>query len=169
MRSLLRAAGPLHPSNLVARSSDHRDLVCINASALGHMLKHRQRRFFSTEAGGQIFGILRNSVLTIVDATGPYPGDHRSRFAYRSDPVKAQSAISAQAATGRCYLGEWHTHAEDRPEPSSSDRFAMQGLIQASRMPNSDIFLLIVGRIDGPAGLALFSFAGASTSRWEFE
>jgi integrative and conjugative element protein (TIGR02256 family) len=162
-------SAPKTPTVLLARSPDHRDAVRISGSALNHVSAHRQRRIFSKEAGGQIFGNIHAGVLSIVAATGPYQGDHRSRFAYRSNPTAAQSAIVEQAAQGRSYLGEWHTHSEDLPEPSAADLVAVRALLAASQLSNSDLFLLIVGRIDPPGGLTLLSFVDGSSSRWTFE
>lgn len=80
----------------------------------------------------------------------------RSRYFFRSDPRVAQRAIETHARRGMLYLGEWHTHAQDIPTPSASDFEAINSIWRRSRLNATGLLLMIVGRIPGPEGMALY-------------
>ena len=141
-------------------------LVVIEAAALKHVQRHRQTKPTSTEAGGQLFGTIERSRIRVLSATGPYIGDERERFRYRSNPTYAQRAIDRQAARGHLYLGEWHTHAEDTPNSSSLDHDAMNKLIASSRLNSNGLLMLIVGRLPSEQGIALWSVSPQRVSAW---
>ena len=47
---------------------------------------------------------------------------------------------------GKCiYLGEWHTHPEDYPTPSSLDRKSLVDQILKSQLNSNKIFGIIIG------------------------
>lgn len=139
--------------------------VVLLPSVLGHVHLHRQITAWATEAGGQLFGTIDEAVVTVEVATGPYPGDERSRYRYRSNPRAAQNAIDQEAALGRFYLGEWHTHAEDCPSASGLDGDAMKRLVLNSRLNSSALLMMIVGRRPEIEGIALW--AVSTESVWE--
>jgi integrative and conjugative element protein (TIGR02256 family) len=138
----------------------------IHGEALVHVTRHQQRGAWATEAGGQLFGSVSEEAVRIVAATGPYMGDERSRYRYRSNPQSAQAAISRSAKVGLLYLGEWHTHAEDEPELSGSDEDAITTLRARSKLNASAVVLLIVGRAEPPRGLAVYSCDGQTPVKW---
>lgn len=43
------------------------------------------------------------------------------------------------------YIGEWHTHYEDYPEPSIVDELMMKDIFKRNNAPNK-VFLFIVGK-----------------------
>ena len=106
----------------------------LEPSVLYHVGKHRQLGALSTEAGGQLFGLINANEVRVVLATGPYRGDERGRYHYRSNSQVAQRTIERQAKKGFLYLGEWHTHAEDYPIASSSDMDTMRKLLTHSKL-----------------------------------
>jgi len=130
--------------------------------------RHRQSTPWSKEAGGQLFGSIDTNRIRVAEATGPYPGDARSRFHYQSDPDAAQHAVEECAARGLLYLGEWHTHAEDRPNASGWDHDAMARLLAGSRLNSNSLLMLIGGRAPVPEGLAAWSASKAGTRQWRF-
>jgi integrative and conjugative element protein (TIGR02256 family) len=90
------------------------------------MVKHRQDTKRKKEAGGLLVGRhLLNRVDIIVDGiTEPLPGDRRTRLSFFRAPQKHQSALDLawQVSEGtETYLGEWHTHPEEVPTPSTTD------------------------------------------------
>ncbi|WPG36216.1 Mov34/MPN/PAD-1 family protein [Variovorax sp. EBFNA2] len=130
------------------------------------MQHYRQTWMFASEAGGQLFGTISSDAVSVEIATGPYPGDERSRCRYRSNSKAAQQAIEQQAKNGSLYLGEWHTHAEDRPSASSLDSDAMQRLIANSRLNSSALLMLIVGLKKTADGMALFTVTSDASKQW---
>ena len=138
----------------------------LSADALVHVRAYRQVSWWATEAGGQLFGTITPELIRVVSATGPYPGDERSRNRYRSSPAAAQSAIRAQSLAGLLYLGEWHTHAEDRPDASGLDEEAMSLLLTRSQLNSNALLMLIVGRRATVDGLALLTVARTQVHKW---
>jgi integrative and conjugative element protein (TIGR02256 family) len=143
---------------------DQRIRLC--ADVLSHVHRHRQLSSRATEAGGQLFGTIAAELIDVTKATGPYTGDERSRYRYRSNPAAAQRAIQEQSQAGLLYLGEWHTHAEDLPGSSGLDEEAMQLLLERSQLNSNALLMLIVGRIETVSGLALFAVAPGRVCRW---
>lgn len=139
----------------------------ITAPVLQHVVRHRQLTPWSSEAGGQLFGVIDAEKICIVEVAGPYIGDERSRYRYRSNPVAAQRAIDERSQRGLLYLGEWHTHAEDRPNASGLDDKAMASLIASSILNSNGLLLMIVGRAPGLEGLGLWSISGTTVYKWD--
>lgn len=143
---------------------DQRARLC--PEVLSHVRGLRQLSSRATEAGGQLFGTITSELIDVTKATGPYAGDERSRYRYRSGPAAAQRAIQEQSQAGLLYLGEWHTHAEDLPGASGLDGDAMQLLLARSQLNSNALLMLIVGREETVAGLALFTVAPERVYRW---
>jgi integrative and conjugative element protein (TIGR02256 family) len=102
----------------------------------------------NVEAGGILLGSYRGPHIEIVQCTVPMRKDARTRFGFvRRDPGHQRVADSAWRASGRTinFVGEWHTHPEDHPRPSSVDRNTW--LDQMRRRHPNPLFFLIAGRI----------------------
>jgi integrative and conjugative element protein (TIGR02256 family) len=140
--------------------------IVLKPAVIAHVQCHRQTRLFASEAGGQLFGVISSDVVSVEIATGPYRGDERSRFRYRSNARAAQETIELQKTRGLLYLGEWHSHAEDHPNASSLDINAMQLLIANSHLNSSALLMLIVGRKKTEKGLALFTASRIGSEQW---
>jgi integrative and conjugative element protein (TIGR02256 family) len=140
--------------------------LLIEPLVLQHVRRHRQLMFWATEAGGQLFGTISAKHVCISEASGPYAGDERSRYRYRSNPAAAQRAIDDRSKRGLLYLGEWHTHAEDHPSASSLDGDAMFRLMSSSQLNTNSLLMMIVGRARGFSGLALWSVSRLAISKW---
>lgn len=112
----------------------------------------RQRDAQSCEAGGILLGrVIVEPQDVIVDAvTVPGGADRRSRFQFFRARAPAQSAInrawSASEGT-QIYLGEWHTHPEDDPQPSPVDLRDWDRLARTARFEQPFLFFVIAGRI----------------------
>lgn len=152
--------------SIVGRLDDIRQALSITRPALQHVSRRRQSKPWATEAGGQLFGTIDNAQICVVEASGPYLGDERSRYRYRSNPAAAQRAIEERHCRGLLYLGEWHTHAEDHPCASSLDDDAMRRLITSSQLNSSALLMMIVGRARDASGLAVWNVSGSTARRW---
>lgn len=136
------------------------------AEAIAHLQKHRQAGFFSKEAGGQLFGRAVDTGLLVICASGPYPGDTRTRTSYRSAPTAASNAIATMRANGLFYLGEWHTHPERHPHPSGSDVDAFIRLGQRSTFATAVPILAIQGQTCSPTGLTVVTSDDSQLFPW---
>jgi integrative and conjugative element protein (TIGR02256 family) len=152
--------------SVVGHLADFDQALSISCSALQHVGRHRQATPWATEAGGQLFGTIDAAQVSVIEASGPYAGDERSRYRYRSNPTAAQNSIEDCHRRGLLYLGEWHTHAEDHPSSSSLDNDAMRRLISSSHLNSNSLLLLIVGRARSAAGLAVWSVSGSGARQW---
>jgi len=160
--------GTAAPS-LVGRLEKVAQLVLFTADALAHVRRYRQWLPWAKEAGGQLFGTISAEQILVTTATGPYPRDERSCYRYRSDPAAAQHAIRAQAESGLLYLGEWHRHAEDRPDASGLDGDAMRLLLAKSQLNSNTLLMLIIGRKTTVDSLGLWTVAAKSVDQWSLE
>jgi integrative and conjugative element protein (TIGR02256 family) len=77
-----------------------------------------------SEAGGIFLGKYRGPHIEIVDATEPMAGDtrHRTRFDRDDAGHQYHAEMQWRASGGSVtFVGEWHTHPQTRPIPSSVD------------------------------------------------
>ncbi|MCL2891240.1 Mov34/MPN/PAD-1 family protein [Brenneria sp. MC1SB4.1] len=106
---------------------------------------YRQMHYASTEAGGTLIGERRGQHIVITNISEPGSGDIRSRNQVDRKGVHHQQKIDElfQQSDGfLVYLGEWHTHPEDFPQPSYTDiKSWLTGLKATEPM-----VMLIVGR-----------------------
>jgi integrative and conjugative element protein (TIGR02256 family) len=103
----------------------------------------------ATEAGGVLLGrhLLGGSAIVVDAVTEPMDGDRRARTRFHRAQRRHQAAIAAAWATsdGTCtYLGEWHTHPEPIPSPSSVDWADWRRRLRQDRY-TEPIFFIIVG------------------------
>ena len=166
LRALSRVFRQQAQQPIVGHADGYTQRVRLEPEVLSHVQRHRQTSARATEAGGQLFGTVDEAFVRIVCATGPYAGDERTRYRYRSNPAAAQRAVEAQSMEGLLYLGEWHTHAEDHPSASSLDSDAMTRLIVSSKLNSNSLVMLIVGRTIGSGGLALLTVSTGNTLAW---
>ncbi len=152
--------------SVLGHLDDVHQALSITRPALQHLGRHRQSTPWATEAGGQLFGTINAAQVCVVEASGPYAGDERSRYRYRSNPTAAQRAIEDRHGRGLLYLGEWHTHAEDHPSASSLDDDAMRRLITSSQLNSNSLLMMIVGRARNAAGLAVWSVSSSGARQW---
>jgi integrative and conjugative element protein (TIGR02256 family) len=124
-------------------------LLCIRPEALGKMNPYRQIRRFDKEAGGILIGrvLVEDGNYIIDDVSEPMPTDKRSRFRFSRKTEGHQEYFNAvwERENGRCfYLGEWHTHPERVPIPSSIDRKDWNRLLNIG-YETGCLFFIILG------------------------
>lgn len=106
--------------------------------------QYRQDTKEKSEAGGILLGYRRASHLHITIATLPQPTDLRQRHGFKRSPSHHQQVALRQWRTSRMtmdYLGEWHTHPESKPCPSSIDLTEWKKLYKVR--PHSMVFAIL--------------------------
>ncbi|GAA5513128.1 hypothetical protein Dcar01_01854 [Deinococcus carri] len=125
----------------------------IARSGLERMLSFTQRGPHDTEAGGVLIGrFIEGGEDVVVDlVTPPLPGDRRSRSRFHRAQRTHQEVIDHewQASGGtRTYLGEWHTHPEPYPTPSTIDLNGWRQRMKRDTFHGDTLHFLIVGQVE---------------------
>lgn len=127
---------------------DRRVLLSLAEPAIAVFERHIQSRYTDYEAGGLLLGTVHGSNIAVSEATAPTRWDKRFRFFFERLPFgHASLARSRWKASGGSvrYVGEWHTHPQDYPKPSSLDRSEWNKLAR-KRSDGRPMLAVIVGR-----------------------
>ena len=116
---------------------------------------------FSRESGGILLGMRDEAKPSFVLVSTTFPGmlDRRRPFHFVRSKVAANRAIRrawSQSGGKVNYIGEWHTHNEPAPTPSSTDGKLVRAVIRDGSCPFDRVFMLIIGN-DGEAFLNMAS------------
>ena len=136
--------------------------ITIVDSVVEHVRRHRQRRWYHREAGGQLFARIEGDRLLVVEATGPRRSDRRSRASYFPDRQAEQIEIAERHPKGLQFVGDWHTHPDTRPQPSGRDLASMAECFSKSAHSLNGFLLVIVGTADPPDGIHVSLHDGKS-------
>lgn len=105
---------------------------------------------FKIESGGIIIGKLNpaaNQVI-VTDITTPFQKDKRGRYFFRRAEYGHQQEMDRlweESDQKKTYLGEWHTHNQEIPEPSHIDKKDWKR-IERTELNYKQPFFIIVGR-----------------------
>jgi integrative and conjugative element protein (TIGR02256 family) len=119
--------------------------LLIQDKALQLLESHRQLSVEQTESGGIFIGEYRGEHINIISATILSTGDLRSRYRFfRRSNAHQTLATKAwtESGTTKINIGDWHTHAEGHPSPSSIDTNDWCRKFQKRRM-----VVIIQGRV----------------------
>lgn len=121
-------------------------------SAVAALMERRQLRDSSAEAGGIMLGrLIDGSPDVVVDeVVGPLPEDRRSRFTFFRPKKQAQQIVDQAWSSSygtKIYMGEWHTHPEDVPNPSSQDVRNWKRICDTAVFEQESLLFLIAGRV----------------------
>ena len=120
---------------------------------LAHFGRHRQLTHRSKEAGGQLFAMFDQNRIQIERATGPRPSDRRSLGTFIPNRIAERREIKRLFKKGLHYVGDWHTHPQLRPSPSSTDIDSFQDMFHKSRHKLATFVMVIVGAVEPPEGI----------------
>jgi integrative and conjugative element protein (TIGR02256 family) len=127
--------------------------LVFTSDVLRHFDRNRQRRCFSSEAGGQLFACFTAEAIVVEVATGPYREDKRSRFLFTPDRRREQQDIDDHFAQRLHFLGNWHTHPQKIPSPSGTDLKNTRQRFVESEHALKAFLMVIVGLAPFPSGL----------------
>lgn len=122
----------------------------ISAEALGVMFSFRQLAPADKEAGGILLGrhIIHSLNIVVDEVSIPMRGDQRSRYGFKRSSKLHQKIIDERWSDsgGTCqYLGEWHTHPEPVPHPSSVDVGDWKRRLKHDTVDSEITFFIVVG------------------------
>lgn len=138
-------------SNYPIPNSDQQ--LIIKSGVLKNIAQFRQLDKKTPEAGGQLFGHFDKNNIIISVATDPKPTDIRSRFSFIPNRRAERLEIQRMYESNLHFLGDWHTHPQQYPTPSSKDKQSMNDLFSCSTHQLGAMVMLIVGQEDPPMGL----------------
>lgn len=92
--------------------------------------------------------ILDSQDVVIDKISFPMSGDRANRFTFFRNKKAHQQIIDREWEVSKhtcTYLGEWHTHPEQRPVPSCIDLFNWKRKLKKDVFDSDFLFFLIVG------------------------
>ncbi len=140
--------------------------VEFSQSILAHFRKNTQSSPNSPEAGGQLFAQITEdgSHWFVSCATGPRHTDTRSRFFFKPDRRSEQLEIHAEFQKGNHYVGDWHTHPQQSPQPSARDIRSMAEMVQQSIYQLPGFLMVVVGTLPPPEGIWISMHSSRGTA-----
>ena len=132
-------------------------MLLIEPQVLERLAAFKQLEKSAPEAGGILMGYRRGPHTHVTEATVPTTRDVQRRFGFFRHATHHQRvALRRWKESGETldYVGEWHTHPEDDPSPSSIDLKHWRDIAQVSSRP---MVFLIVGRWSNWSGVGLRS------------
>lgn len=127
--------------------------LVFKAPVIERFLRYRQLKWWSLEAGGQLFARFVVPDIIVEEATGPRRTDWRTRCSYRPNRRAEQKEIISRHARGLHFVGDWHTHPEPVPTPSFEDKTSMSEIVDRSRHGLNGFVMVVVGQKNFPDGL----------------
>lgn len=116
----------------------------IENSVWEFLFSYAQTESKATEAGGILLGHRAGGDIHVTSATGPLPNDRRARLSFdRLDAGHQHAALNAWTESGCTvdYVGDWHTHPQGIPAPSSKDYVEWRKLTKT--LPKPHIFVIV--------------------------
>lgn len=107
--------------------------------------RYGQAKATSKEAGGMLFARFDGPLVSIEHVTTPSSFDFRSRFAFRPSLAHQRDVIVKQFSKGLHFIGEWHTHPQERPEPSQQDIDTARECLAESKHELNSFVVVVLG------------------------
>ncbi len=117
--------------------------------------KFQQSDDTKLEAGGQLFAALNEGRIDVLHATVPGEKAARGRYFFRPNRRKEQQEIKAAFKKKLHFVGDWHTHPEPLPSPSSSDVEKASEIFRRSEHELNALLMVIMGTAGFPRGLCV--------------
>ncbi len=100
------------------------------------------------ECGGILLGQVIDNSIFILKCSIPTSFDKSMRFGFERDSKLAQAIVNYEFLNSEnktIYLGEWHTHPESIPSPSSPDKKMLVEQLKKNDTNEPFVFLIIQG------------------------
>lgn len=130
--------------------STSKDNLIIKAQVVDLFRKYEQKTG-EKESGGILLGYVYEDHTEITKITTPSKLDRFGKLFFIRSRISAQSVINRVWKKNKgtqIYLGEWHTHSEIGPIPSSEDKTMIKKVLRETIMEIDFLYLVIVGQND---------------------
>jgi len=142
--------------------------IIISHSALNVIEKFKQNSKKDNESGGILLGQVTNKNVYILKVTTPNKFDRASRYSFDCNKDAAQVIINYEflnSGQKTIYIGEWHTHPENYPNPSGVDKMMIDRQYFKNKI--NEPFLILI--IQGLKGLFVAIFDGKKLEESEIK
>lgn len=123
--------------------------IIIPTASLKSLRSYAQLEWSQPESGGVLLGrhLLDNDDVVVDEITSPQRGDRQSRTGFFRGPQHQAIANQRWKSSGGtiAYLGSWHTHPENDPMFSPTDRRDWEQAVRRDKFPGDRLFFVIVG------------------------
>lgn len=123
-------------------------IIHISDEVLSILDKYKQREN-QNESGGIILGLVHdNQNVYISSVSEPNISDKATRNSFERNKKVAQKIVDSEFYTSNgkvIYLGEWHTHPEPAPNPSSIDIKMIKQQYHKNTINEDFLIILIQG------------------------
>lgn len=109
---------------------------------------HRQDTKGKKESGGVLLGQVVDNNIYVLKVSVPNAFDKAGRFIFNRNKKAAQIIIDHEFVNSdkkTIYLGEWHTHPENIPNPSAIDTKMLKQQFKNNRINERYLLLIIRG------------------------
>ena len=110
--------------------------------------KFKQTKPKQHESGGVLLGQVKKNCIYITRISFPSSNDKSSRYSFWRNKKNAQSIIDYEFYNSGgtvIYIGEWHTHPENHPSPSSIDINMIKTQFKKNKINETFLIMIIVG------------------------
>jgi integrative and conjugative element protein (TIGR02256 family) len=107
--------------------------------------RHYRQTGGSSEAGGLLFARMLLPNIIVDEASHPHEKDKRLRFGFIPFRNAQRRLIKDRFKMGLHFIGEWHTHPQQSPAPSSLDLNSMHDSFVKSKHELNAFVMIIVG------------------------
>lgn len=123
-------------------------LLDVLTDVLDEIFQWLQVENYSPESGGYIIGYQHDETknVSLEKVSHPYSGDYRTRVHFTIKDPRHQIFLLKARMKKSYYMGVWHTHPEDIPEPSSTDWNDWRGSMNNEKSGCGYLIFLIAGR-----------------------
>jgi len=119
--------------------------ILLTKPILGLFKTHRQQGL-EAESGGLLFAEFDFPIIRIVEVSPPHKSDKCWRTLFIPNRVLQRQYIKQRFKQGLHFVGEWHTHPQDKPSPSDLDLESMADSFLRSHHELSYFVMIIVGK-----------------------
>ncbi len=135
---------------MIKFSSPEGPTLCFEETVWKRFVQYQKEGDFSLENGGILIGVLNpaENQIIITDCTEATETDKRSRYRFfRSENFHQQimDELWESSEHSKTYLGEWHSHDENIPNPSSFDIDEWKRITRRAHN-SSNLFFIVVGK-----------------------
>lgn len=125
------------------------DLVITFSDEVVKTMQEYRQVFCKRESGGLLFAKnLDGNEIEIILASRPDKLDQRGCFSFKPNAKAAQKLINEKFVDGMHYVGDWHTHSQTNPIPSTKDIKTISDIYQKSDHHLNHFIMVILSASD---------------------